>query len=252
VATPAYNTVRPRHAGEGIHIVDNFIGNDLVTDNNIGQFKWQLTAIANTGTFAYLDPSDRPGGLRHTTDATADGDGDVLQSDTDGINFPASTGGGGFAFAFRYPDVNSNALAGNNFRIGVDSSVTAAAPTDGISVLGDAGVLTLRSDSADHGDTSQAATSVSTLTSGTTAVLDVVHFVVVQWSGENGQGGPNLVECFVDNEKAASVYSVIDNDETAELKIAHWQDTGGTADLEFDILFYEYWQFYDLPTAEAV
>lgn len=245
---------RPRNGIDGIHIVENFISNDLVADNTVGQQGWELQTIANLGTLALLTgaANQRPGGLRHTTAATADGDGMALQSNDDGITFKASVKGGGFAFAFRYPNVGGNQLAGNDFWVGVNTSITATAPTDGISVFGDAGVLTLYVDSNDHGDTTAAAAGVTTLTGGTTAVLDVIHYVEVIWTGENGQGGPRFVEMFIDNEPAGSALCNIDDDETAELKILHYQNTGGAADLEWDILFYEYWQWYDWPTAPAV
>lgn len=250
----AYTVERPKNAVEGKHVIDLFIGNDVVTDGAFGQQAWEFTAIGNGAAPTYLAPGagDPPGGFRHTTAGTANGDGDTFQSNDDGIVFPASGKGGGFAFMARYPNVAGNALAGNNFRIGVETSLTAADPTDGICVHSDAGVITLRSDSADHGDTSQAAAGVTTLTSGTTMVLGTWHLFEVYWSGENGQGGPRFVELFVDGEPAASVLCNIDDDETAELKMTHWQDSGGADTLELDVAFYEYFQFHDLPLAAAL
>lgn len=250
----AFTKERPKNGVEGIHIVENFISNDLVTDNNIGQQGWELQTIANASTLAYLadTATSRPGGLRITTNGTAQGDGAALQSNDDGITFPASGQGGGFAFLFRYPDISGNILATNNFRIGVHSAIDATEPTDGIWLDSAAGVLSLDCASADHGDTTVNLSDPTTLTSGTTAVLGVWHLAEVWWEGENGQGGPRIAYAAIDGEMAGSVLCNIDDDETAELKILHWQTAVGGDTLELDIKFYEYWQWYDLPTATAV
>jgi len=250
-----YTATRPANAVEGIHKVEHFLAtNDLVTDNNIGEFGWELQTIGNPSTITYLDPAagDIPGGLKIITNATADGDGCALQTDDDGVNFKASDGGGGFAFLARIPSGDSGQLAGCNFRIGAHSSITATEPTDGIWVDCAAGVISVDAASADHGDKTGAAASVSTLTSGTTMVLNTWHLFECQWSGENGQGGPSLVELFVDGEPAVSIDCLIDDDETAELKVLHWQDTGSGAAIPFQIKFFEYWQHYALPVATAV
>lgn len=240
---------RPVSPIDGIHLKDDFHSNDSAGDATTGELLWEQVAIGNAGTFA---PVASPYGvLRHTTDATADGDGDVLRLDEDMLY--ATAGVGGISFRVKYPDVNSNALAGNNFRIGLSASVTATAPTDSICVESDAGVITLRVDSADHGDVSAAASGVSTLTSGTTMVLDTWHLFEIKWSGENGQGGPKYIDLFIDKEPAASVLAVIDDDESMELSIVHWQDSGGAADLEFDIDFIEYFHWRPATvTASAV
>ena len=245
---------RPLNGIDGLHVVDRFTNNTGVTTGIVGSNDWVMTTIGNASTLSRIIPAATqiPGGLRFTTAGTADGDGEALLSSTDGIVFKASVKGGGFAFAYRYPSIAGNILAGNDFWIGVNSSVTATAPTDGISVFSDAGVLALFVDSADHGDTTQAVAGVTTLTSGTTAVLGTIHYVEVIWTGENGQGGPRLVEMFVDGEPAASCLCNIDDDESAEMKILHYQNTGGADTLELDVFFYEYWQWYDWPTAAAV
>ena len=250
----AFTGPRPASAVEGIHRVDNFIANDLVTDNNIGELGWELQTIGNASVISYLDGTagSRPGGLKIITDSSADGDGCALQTDDDGITFIASEQGGGFAFLARIPSADSGQLAGCNFRIGAHSALDATEPTDGIWVDCDAGVISLDAASADHGDTNAAAAGVTTFTSGTTMVLNEWHLFEVRWSGENGQGGPRFVELFVDGEPAASVLCNIDDDETAELKILHWQDSGGGLAVPFQIAFFEYWQFFDLPIAATV
>ncbi len=248
-------TARPTSPTEGIHIVEDFAGNGTITTNLVGKHGWTITALGNGGTHTYLTTildNDPPfGGFRHVTDVTATGDGNALTLLAATLKFPTSVGGGGFAFRFNLPDIASNIIAGNEFYVGVHTSVSVTAPTDGISIQNLSGVLTLRSDSADHGDTSQALAGVGTLTSGTTAVKGVPHSCEVHWSGENGQGGPRIVEAFVDDEPAGSLLCNIDNDEAATLAIVQWNSGAGNT-LESDIHFFEYWQFMNYPTAPAV
>ena len=222
---------------EGTHLFDDFVSNDLVTDNNVGAMKWQITAIANGTTYTYVT-AEAHGVLRSTTVVTADGDGSCLHSFADGIIL--NGGNGHFRTRVRYPNITGNAIAGNNFRIGLDDSVTATSPTVGIWIDANAAVLTLQCDSADHGDVAASAAGVSTLTSGTTMVLGTWHEIDVFWSETNAQGGPLVVKMFVDNELAATVDNcAIDNDEEVELKIAHWQDSGSGDTLDLDIDYFE-------------
>jgi len=245
----AINHERPVSPLDGIHFKDDFISNDSVADAAVGTGRWEIVTIGNASTYSLLT-AQVGGVLRSTTAGTADGDGSALRSFEDGLVLEG--GNGGFAFRARYPAAAGNQLAGNNFRIGLDDSVTATSPTVGIWVDSDAGVISLQVDSADHGDTAASAAGVTTLTSGTTMVLDKWHLFRVEWTGTNGQGGPRFVELFVDNEPAGSAFCNIDNDEEVELKIAHWQDTGGAATLEFDTDFFEFWSFYNRDTATAV
>ncbi|RLC55768.1 MAG: hypothetical protein DRI30_07000 [Chloroflexi bacterium] len=239
-------------------MIEQFIGNGTITTNLIGQNMWTTTAIANAGTLTYLTTilADDPpiGGIRMLTANSADGDGDAVHmlAATARISGAKSTGGGGFAFRFRYPGIGGNQIAGNNFHIGLHSTVTATVPTDGINIFSDAGVLNLRADTADGTDGSQAFAGGSTLTSGTTAVIDVPHQIEVHWTGENGQGGPRNIEAFCDGEPVASLVTDLDDDENFTPSIVHYQDTGGAATLELDVHWFEYWQFYDYPDAPAV
>jgi hypothetical protein len=178
--------------------------------------------------------------LKSSTAVTADGDGACYRLITDGL--AVNGNGGGIAFRCALAD----AIAGNNFLIGLSDSVTSTAPTCSISVQCDGGVITLRSDSAAHGDTSQAAAQPvagRTLTSGTTMVVATMHDFEINWTGENGQGGPRFVELFVDELACASVFCNLDDDEPMELSIKHWQDTGGGLVQELDIDYIEYWQW---------
>jgi hypothetical protein len=231
------NEQRPISPIDGVHIKDDFCLNDAVTDAAIGELRWEMAAIGGAGTIAYITAMPY-GALKDTTRAVADGDGCYYRTFTDGLVLKGT--GGGFAFRARLYDQ----IANNNFRIGVDDSVTATAPDCGIWVNCDGGVISLECYSNDHGDaTSAAASGVSTLTSGTTMVVATWHDFLVQWTGANGQGGPRFVELYVDGELAASSFCNLDDDEEVECKIIHWQDSGGGLAVELDIDYYEFWQW---------
>jgi hypothetical protein len=230
---------RPVSPLDGVWLKDDFLSNDSVADAVVGELTWEIVTIANASTYVLVvaAAAGEAGILRQTTAATATGDGSNLRLDEDSFVFGPN--GGGFAFKFRYPVE----LASSNFRIGLTDSVTATAPTVGIWIESDAGVLSLEADSADHGDVSVALAGVSTLTSGTTAVVDTWHTARVEWQGANGQGGPRYVEAWIDGELAGAVLAVIDDDEEAEPKITHWQDAGSADAVAFDLDFVEFWQW---------
>ena len=248
----ALQTARPTSPAEGIYMREDFFGNGLITTNNVGRNDWAFTAIESTGTFTYLTEvvPDRPfGGIRHLTNVGA-GAGDALHMLAVTSKFPASDKGGGFAFRFMYPAIADNVIATNSFWIGVHTTRTATAPTDGILVGSAEGVLTLRADSVDSADAAVAFAAGSTLTSGTTAVLGVAHDIQVQWSGTNSAGGPADVEAYCDGEPVASLVTGLANDEAASPCILHW--CTGTDTLELDVHYFEYWQYMDYPTAADV
>lgn len=232
----------PFRPKDGFYIKDDFLTNESVGDATIGEQLWELVTIGNAGSQAYLvttnTVSGRPGILRNTTAGTADGDGDVFRLDEDTIVLDGNPGS--FSFGVRYPNITGNQLAGNDFRIGLQDSVTATAPTVGITVFSDAGVVNLRADSADGTDQTAAAAGVSTLTSGTTMVLGTWHDFEVRWYGTNVNGGPANVDLWVDGELAAQISNFnLDNDEEMEPSIVHYQNTGGAATLELDIDYYD-------------
>jgi len=249
-------TPRPASPAEGVHFVENFFGNGVITTNNIGQNDMTLTNIGGAGTQSYLTTivdDDPPfGGMRDLTRATADGDGSSIHMLAATGVFTNSVKGGGFACRFNYPDISGNVIAANNFYIGIHTSRTATAPTDGILIESLAGVMSLRVDTADGTDKKVAFSGGSTLTSGTTAVIGVPHQLEVHWSGENGQGGPLTVEAFCDNIPVANLTTDIDNNEAATVSLNHWQNQGGAQSYELDYHWFEYWQFMDYPTAPAV
>lgn len=223
----------PFRPQDGYYCKDDFYSNEGVADTTVGELGWELVNIANAPTVAYLVSTNavagRPGLLRLTTAATADGDGWVLRLDEDAIVLDGQ--GGSFTFGFRY----GVELASMNFRVGLQDSVTAADPGTGIVLTSDAGVLSIEAFSNDHGDETAAVSGVSTLTSGTTAVVGTWHDVDVRWHGTNAQGGPARVDCYIDGELAGSIPCNIDNDEELELSIVGWQDSGGTDAVTFDI-----------------
>jgi len=256
MAAASVLTPRPTSITEGVYFREDFIGNGTITTNLIGQNMWTLTASGNGGTATYgvtvTDYESPFGGIRHLTDGTATNDGNAFTMLAASALFPASQSGGGFAFTARVPTLGGNTLTGNSFYIGMHTSVSEVAPTDGISIQSVAGVLTLRVDSADGSDATQAFANGSTLTSGTTMVIDVPHQIEVHWSGENGNGGPRVVEAFCDGEPVASIAGLdLDNDEAATAAIVHYVSAGNDT-LELDVWNFEYWQFMDYPLAPAV
>jgi hypothetical protein len=229
----------PLRPADGLYLVDHFLTNDVITDNNIGQLGWQLTGIGNGSTLTYATgEAGAVGIMRSTTVVTADGDGVAVHLLPDSVVLDGSANGF-FRFRARYPGITGNVLAGNNFRIGIDDSVTATDPVAGLSVESDAGVISLMAEGA-SGDVQQAVTGVSTLSSGTTMVLDSWHTFEVRWSGENAQGGPAVATLYVDGELGTSITNCeIDDDETMEPKIAHWQDSGSGDTLDLDVDYFE-------------
>lgn len=230
---------RPLSPLDGFWLKDDFLANDSVADAVIGELDWEIITIGNATTYALQSgaAAGEAGVLRLTTAATANGDGSCLRLAENSFVFGPN--GGGIAAKFRYPVE----LASGNFRIGLDDSVTATSPTVGIWLDSDAGVLSLQADSGDHGDESALVTGVSTLTTGTTAVVGTWHVVRIEWTGANGQGGPRYVEAWIDGERAASCFAAIDDDEEAEPKIAHWQDSGGADAVAFDVDYFECWSW---------
>lgn len=227
----------PNSATDGTHIKDDFVSNSGVADTTVGELGWEMTTIGNASTPSFV--ASQNGILRVTTAGTADGDGEAFSTHPDGLVLSGT--GQELLFRVRYPDITGNQLAGNNFRIGFQNSVTATDPTVGAWVGSDAGVLSIQADST-NGDRTAAAAGVSTLTSGTTMILGTWHDFRLAFEGENANGGPAVVKLFVDGELAATIdNAVIGSAETVELSFVHWQDTGGAATLELDIDYIEAW-----------
>lgn len=223
------------------YLCDDFVTNDAVADATVGQLDWEIVTIGNASTLAYLVTTNtvagRPGILRDTTAATADGDGEAYRLDEDNIVLKGGNAGS-FSAGFRIP--TGDTLAGNDFRIGLGDSVTATEPGVGIFVLCDAGVMGLEADSADHGDNS-AAFSHPSLTTNTTLALGDWIDVKVSWSGNNVRGGPKFVvaEASVNGSGYQRVAQIndcqIDDDEEMEFGFTHYQNSGGAANRIIDL-----------------
>jgi hypothetical protein len=226
-----------KHPADGTHIFDDFLGNSAVADATIGTVRWEMTTIGNASTPTFV--ASQNGIMRITTAGTADGDGEAFTTHPDGIVLSGSNQW--FRGRFRYPTITGNQLAGNNFRFGFSASVTATEPAVGVWIDSDAGVLSFDVAST-NGDISAAAAGVSTLTSGTTMVIDTWHDLEVQMDGTNANGGPDRIRFFVDGELAAEIKNVLlGSAETMEFGLVHWQDTGGAATLELDVDYVEAW-----------
>jgi len=227
-------------------IEDDFVimTDQALGDDVIGELRWDITTIGNASTLAAV--AGPTGILRITTSTAAVGDGCAIHGATDTVTLGGSGNKEGeFGFRFRYPNIAGNVLAMNNFRIGIDDSVTATDPTKGIFIKSASGVLEVQAEST-NGDraVSLSQPNASTLTSGTTAVLGTWHDVVVKWWGENVSSGPKHIRVFVDGELSGSIDDcVIGNAETFEYKIAHWNADATTVDnVDLDIDYFYAWQ----------
>lgn len=222
----------PFFPSDGFYLRDDFYGETAATTGLIGELQWDITAITGAGTPVYVtgEDADTYGVLRSVTDGTT-AHGQAIHLFADGIILGPK--GGYFKAKMRVHDT----LTGNNFRVGLQNSVTATDSTVGIWVDALVGVITVQADSS-HGDNTLTPTGIPSLTSGTTMVLDTWHVFEVKWSGANAQGGPKTVEAYIDGYFAGSIPCEIDNDETMEVSITHW-DTGAGATLEVDIDYFE-------------
>ena len=220
---------------DGTHTFDDFHSNLALTDGLLGSLDWLMTTIVGASTPSFIASPN--GILRLTTDGTtAHGEAVYLTPD-------AVTLGGGDGIVIRARVRLVTTLTGNNFRFGLDDSVTATDGAVGIFVSCNAGVLSFDVAST-NGDVSKAVSGISTLTSGTTMVLATWHDIELRLSDTNTNGGPETIQCFVDGEfggeisAAAGDPSLLGSTETMEYKIVHWDSGAGAAQV-FEIDYYE-------------
>lgn len=218
----------------GLLLWDDFLSNDLVTDNNIGQLGWQFTTIGATASVFTYPTSQQSGVLRATTGAVADGNGSVIHLLPNALILQTDVQ---FGARIQYPVE----LASGNFRFGLQDSVTATRPAVGITLESDAGVLSCNTDSATEGDESALVTGHADLTSGTTMVVAEWIDIEARCHGTNKDGGPANVDFFVNGLKVATVPCNIDNDEPVEWSLAHWQDSGGADAVALEIDYAWLW-----------
>ena len=221
---------------DGTHTFDDFHSNLSVAAGLIGNLDWEMVAIvAGSSTLTYIASPN--GILRLVTDGTT-GRGAALYLEPDAVTL-----GGGDGIVIRARVRLVTTLTGNNIRIGLDDSVTATDGTVGIFFVSTAGLLSFDVAST-NGSVTKAVTGISTLTSGTTMVLNTWHDIELRLSDTNANGGPETIQCYVDGEFGGEISagagdpSLLGSTETMEFKIAHW-DTGAGANQVFEIDYYE-------------
>lgn len=215
---------------DGTHTFDDFHSNSAVTTGLLGNLDWLLTTVgagASTPTFV----ASQNGVLRLTSDGST-GRGLALHLMPDKVTL---SGGDGVFIRTRVRLTSQ--IANNNFRVGITDAHTTSDPAVGVWINCDGGLLSF--DCANTtADKTQAVTGVTTLTSGTTMVVDTWHDIELRLSGTNAKGGPDRIDCYVDNEAAGSIKGIqLASNETMEFSIVAWDD-GGVAQ-KFDIDYYE-------------
>ena len=219
---------------DGTHIYDDFHANSGVLDVVVGTLNWEMATLANASTATFVAGQN---GILRTTTAGSASDGEAYHLHPDGVTLDGTNQE--FWFRVRHPDVNSNVLAGHVFRIGFSDSITITEPAVGVWVNSIAGLINLDVAST-NGDINVVAAGVSTLTSGSTMVLDTWHDFHVMMDGTNANGGPDRVRLFIDGELAATANNVLlGATETMEYSFSHHNTTGAT--LELDIDYIEFW-----------
>jgi hypothetical protein len=214
---------------DGTHVFDDFHCNSAVTTGLLGSLDWVMTTIVGASTPSFT--ASQNGVMTLTTDGTtAHGLAVTLEPDAVSI-----TGRDGIIIRTRVR--LGTQIANNNFRIGLSASVTATEPAVGIWFDCAAGVLEVDCAST-NGDVNVAIGGVTTLTSGTTMVVDTWHDLELRLSGTNANGGPARIDAFVDGEPGGTLAApVLGSAETMEFSIVHWDD-GGVAQV-LDIDYYE-------------
>ncbi len=215
---------------DGTHTFDDFHSNSAVTTGLLGSLDWLMTTVgAGASTPSFV--ASQNGIMRLTTDGTT-ARGLAVHLMPDKVTL-----GGGDGVFVRFRARLATTLTGNNFRIGFSASVTLTEPTVGVWIDCDSGVLSIDVAST-NGDQSVAVGGVTTLTSGTTAIVDTFHDYELRLSGTNANGGPDRIDCFIDGEPAASIRnSLLGSAETMEYSIVHWDDAGAAQVIDID--YYE-------------
>jgi len=215
---------------DGTHVFDDFHANSVVTDGLLGNLNWNRTTVGGgTNTPSWI--ASQNGVMRITTDAT------TARGEAVHLMEAKTTLGGGDGVFIRFRARIMTTLAGNNFKIGIQNAQTVADGTVGIWFESDAGVLSLEGRSA-NGDLSVNVAGITTLTSGTTAVVSTWHDYELRLSGTNANGGPDQIDGFVDGEFAGSIKNfLLGSTEVAEFSIIVWNDAGASRVCDID--YYE-------------
>ncbi len=230
-------TIFPNSPLDGTYLKDDFLSNSSVADAAVGELEWEITDITAASTFTFI--AGQNGIIRSTTSANADGDGGVLHLHPDAIVLAGTNQM--VRCRVRLPDVNSNTINENNFRIGFGDGVTASNHSVGVWIDCVDGLLSFDVAST-NGNISVAAANAPTLTSGTTMVLGTWHDLALHMSEVNSNGGPKVIKFFVDGYHAGTILnSKLGATETMELSIVHWNTNSSGEDLELDIDYIEAW-----------
>ena len=221
----------PSSPADGTHTFDDFHSNSATSTGLLGSLDWLRTTINNASTATFVASQN---GVMRLVTAGALNDGEAVYLMADKVTL---ANGNGVIIRFRVR--LGTTITGNNFRIGLDDSVTATDGVVGIFVVSNEGVLTFDVASS-NGDQTKTVTGVTTLTSGTTMVVNTWHDIELKLSGTNSNGGPDQIDCFVDGEPAGSIKnSLLGSTETMEYKIVHWDTSGGGTAQVFEIDYYE-------------
>lgn len=228
----------------GYYVRDTFLTNDSVADAAVGELDWEIDAISGGADTISYETANGETFMRMTGGGAGDGDGSGLSLKDDAVT--VGSGGGFVRVRVRYPNITGNALAGNNFQIGLTDVHDSTEPVVGFWLDSDAGVMSFDSASA-NGDLTAAVTTATGgtqagLTSGTTLVLGTTYNAELRWHGANTNAdvGPKTLDCYIKGVHVGRINnSLLDGAETIEPAIVHWSDTGGAATLELDIFGFE-------------
>ncbi len=181
---------------DGTHIFDDFASNESVAAGLIGRLNWDMATIGNVSVPSFVASPN--GILRLTTAATADGDGVALTLEDDVLVLAGTNQV--FRCRVRYPVE----IPTNNFRIGFLDVLTSGEPEVGVWINSDGGLLSFDCANTTT-DKTKAVTGVPTLTGGTTMVVNTWHDLELRMSGTNANGGPAVIDCFVDGFPAGTI-----------------------------------------------
>jgi len=213
---------------DGTHLFDDFHANTAVSDGLVGNLDWDMTTIANASTASWIAS---PNGVMRITSQGTSGDGESFAIAEDTLVLTGTNQ----VLRIRVRLITT--VGTNNFRIGFHDVVTAGEPTVGIWLDCAAGVLSFDGAST-NGDLTKAVTGAPTLTSGTTLVADTWHDLELRMSGENANGGPATISCFVDGFAAGQITGfLLGSAETMDFSIVHWTSSANARIMEID--YYE-------------
>jgi len=221
----------------GCYIEEHFNSNNSVADTEVGSYNWDIDILSSGADTLSYETDEGESFLRFTGGGSGAGDGTSLALEPDSVS--VNQYGGYIRTRVRIPDIASNTLANNLFRIGFTDVVSSGEPVVGLWIDCAAGVMSFDSASA-NGDVSTAFSAPS-LTSNTTLVIGTIYNIELVWSGNNSNAdpGPDTLVCYINGELAGKQDGTVllDSAETMEPTIVHWTDASAT--LELDVFGFE-------------